>query len=232
MFFPDLTSLFSTLDGIALVVLILTSQIVGHFIENPPKKRPSLSQLMVFYRREWMIHFVDRNPRVFDAQILGNLRQSTAFFASASMIALGGGLAMIGNPEQLVGVTQEFDMLKASPLVLEVKLVAVLILIANAFLKFVWAHRLFGYCAIVMAAVPNDPDDSTALARANKAAEISISAARSFNRGMRSVYFGLTVAAWIFGAAALLLATAITGFVLLRREFASHSRAALLRDPR
>jgi uncharacterized membrane protein len=29
--------------------------------------------------------------------------------------------------------------------------------LANALLKFIWAHRLFGYCSILMAAVPNDP---------------------------------------------------------------------------
>lgn len=232
MRWPDLTSLFSTLDGIALLMLLLVFHALGRIIEHPPTRRPSLSLLMTFYRREWMQHFVDRNPRVFDAQILGNLRQSTAFFASATMIALGSGLAFIGNPEQLAGVTKEFEVLNASPVVLEVKLLVVLIFIANSFLKFVWAHRLFGYCSIVMAAVPNDPKDATALPRAGKAAEINVSASRSFNRGMRSVYFGLTAAAWIFGATALLVATVMTAFVLLRREFASQSRAALLRDPR
>jgi uncharacterized membrane protein len=30
--------------------------------------------------------------------MIDNLRQSTAFFASASMIAIGGGVALIGNP--------------------------------------------------------------------------------------------------------------------------------------
>jgi uncharacterized membrane protein len=98
-------------------------------------------------------------------------------------------------------------------------------------LKFIWSHRLFGYCAIMMAAVPNDPADPLAYHRAAQAAEINISAARNFNRGLRSVYFALAALAWLFGAVPLLVATALCLAVLIRREFASGSRAVLLRTP-
>ena len=221
-------SLFAPLDITAVTMLFICWVAIGYIIENPPKKHPSLSAIMVRYRREWMVHLVDRNPRVFDAQILGNLRQGTAFFASATMIAIGGGLALVGNPDQLSGITSDFTMMKAPAFVLEVKLVLMILLIPNAFLKFVWAHRLFGYCSVVMSAVPNDPKDPNALPRAQKASEINITAARSFNRAMRSVYFSLAAAAWLFGATALILATFLTVFVLWRREFASHSRAVML----
>ncbi|WP_372884823.1 DUF599 domain-containing protein [Shimia sp.] len=228
MTWTDRLALFSTLDLAAIGLLLLCWLGISQLIEHPPARYPSLSQLMVRYRREWMVHLVDRNPRVFDAQILGNLRQGAAFFASATMIAIGGGLALIGNPEQIAGITNEFAMLRSPAFVLEVKLVLMLLFVANAFLKFVWAHRLFGYCSVVMSAVPNDPEDPNAMPRAQKASEINITAARSFNRAMRSVYFGLAAAAWLFGAPALIMATLLTLFVLWRREFASHSRAVLL----
>lgn len=224
----DRLALFSALDMLAVGLLLICWLGIGHIIESPPKNRPSLSKIMVRYRREWMVHLVDRNPRVFDAQILGNLRQGTAFFASATMIAIGGGLALVGNPDQLSGITTEFTMMKAPAFVLEVKLVLMILLVANAFLKFVWAHRLFGYCSVVMSAVPNDPKDPAALPRAEKASELNITAARSFNRAMRSTYFSLAAAAWLFGATALILATLLTLFVLWRREFASQSRSVML----
>lgn len=41
------------------------------------------------YRREWMRHFVTRSPRIFDGNILTTLREGTAFFASACLIAVG-----------------------------------------------------------------------------------------------------------------------------------------------
>ena len=78
-------------DVAALVVLLAAWLLIGWFIEHPPKSRPSVSQLMQDYRREWMRQFVTRQPRIFDATMIDNLWQGTAFFASASMIAIGGG---------------------------------------------------------------------------------------------------------------------------------------------
>ena len=82
--------------------------------------------------------------------------------------------------------------------------------------------------AVVMAAVPNDPTDAYALPRAQKAGEINITAAKSFNRGLRSVYFALAACGWLLGPYALIGATALTALVLWRREFASRSRAVLM----
>ena len=48
---------------------------------------------------------------------------------------------------------------------------------------------------------------------------------------MRAIYFALSAAAWILGPVPLILATLATVAVLWRREFASQSRAALLRCP-
>jgi uncharacterized membrane protein len=106
-----------------------------------------------------------------------------------------------------------------------------LLFVTNAFLKFVWAHRLFGYCAVLLAAVPVDVKHPDVYARAAQAGEIGVAAARGFNRGLRSVYFALASAAWLLGAAPLMLATIATALVLGRREFASRSRSVLLSNP-
>ena len=171
--------------------------------------------------------FVTRQPRIFDATVLDSLRQSTAFFASATMIALGGGVALLGDADRLAGFAADFTV-RTSRTVLEIKLMLVLVLVANAFLKFVWANRLFGYCAILMASVPNDIEDPACFPRAAQAAEINITAARSFNRGLQSVYFALAALAWLVGPLALVLASLLTGGVIVRREFASASRRVIL----
>lgn len=227
MDFASRITLFSSLDGIALALLALCWLGIGYAIENSPASRPSLSKIMAQYRREWLVQFVTRNPRMFDAQMIGHLRQGAAFFASASMIAIGGGLALIGNTDRLAGVASDLSFEGAPVFVLEVKLLLMLLFVANAFLKFVWAHRLFGYCSVIMSAVPNDPDDPAALPRATKASAINTTAARSFNRGMRSVYFGLASTGWLLGAPTLIATTLLTLFVLWRREFNSQSRAML-----
>jgi uncharacterized membrane protein len=214
-------------DAIAMAALVLAWGLTGWLVEHPPATRPSVSRLMADYRRDWMRQFVTRSPRIFDANVIDSLRQSTAFFASASMIAIGGGVALIGNVTKLEGLAHDLT-LDAAGVRVELKIILVLIFLANALLKFVWAHRLFGYCAILMAAVPNDPADPLAYPRAAQAAEINITAAKSFNRGLMSIYFALTAIAWLLGPWALGAATVITCIVLLRREFASASRQVML----
>ncbi|MEE4347479.1 MAG: DUF599 domain-containing protein [Paracoccaceae bacterium] len=230
MTWMDRLGLFGPLDLAGLVLLFSGWMVIGWRIEAKGRWRPSVSILMAEYRREWMRMMVSRQTRMFDAQVLSTLRQGASFFASATMIAIGGGLALIGNAERLQGVASDLTMNLDPIFVWEVKLLVTLIFLANAFLKFVWAHRLFGYCAVLIAAVPNEADDPNALPRAAKAAEVNIAAARSFNRGLRSVYFALGSAAWVLGTWPLIVATAITLSVLWRREFASQSRAVLISD--
>lgn len=224
----DRLRLFSTWDYAAVALLFGSWVLIGYLIENPPRTRPSVSVLMAQYRRDWMVQMVTRQPRIFDAQILATLRQSTSFFASATMIAIGGCLALFGNMERFIGVAEDLTLGTDPTVVWEIKVMVLLIFLANGFLKFVWSTRLFGYCAVLMAAVPNEADNPLSSIRASKAGEINITAARGFNRGLRSVYFALTTTVWLLGAGALIAAVAFTCLVLLRREFASQSRAVLL----
>lgn len=225
----DRLSFFDAMDGAALAFLALAWLGIGLAVERGLPGRPSVSMLMAGYRRAWMRVFVTRDPRILDGNLLTNLRQGTAFFASAAMIALGGGLALIGNTERLLGLARDLNLEQAPVLVWEVKLLLILLFMGNALLKFVWAHRLFGYCAVLMGSVPVEMSEP-AKTRAEQAAEINISAARSFNRGLRSVYFAMGAAAWLLGPEALIAATVLTVAVLWRREFASQSREVLLRE--
>lgn len=231
MIWIDRLTLFSPFDLLAVCWLVLAWVWIGWRIENPPHHRPSVSVLMADFRHDWMRNMVTRQPRLFDSQLISNLRQGNAFFASAAMIAIGGGLALIGNTEQLAGVAQDLIQDTAPAFVWEIKILTVILFLANAFLKYVWAHRLFGYCSVIMAAVPNDPTDPLAYPRAAQAADLSITAGRSFNRGMRSTYFALASTAWLAGYLALAVATLLTIAMLYRREFTSQSRHALLRVP-
>ena len=228
MTLSQIAHLFDWLDLAALALLFVAWMSIGWMIQHPPKNRPSVSVLMADYRREWMRQMVTRQPRIFDAQTLSTLRQGTSFFASAAMLAIGAALAAIGNAEQLVGVAKDLSISTDPKFVFEAKLLVVLFFLTNAFLKFVWSHRLFGYCAVLMGAVPNEVDDPVSMPRAMKAAEINITGARSYNQGLRSIYFALASTVWMIGPIGLLIATCITFGVLWRRDFASRSREALM----
>lgn len=218
-------------DLSALIALVSAWVWIGWLTEHPPKHRNSVGKLMEAYRREWMRQLVTRQPRLFDGQMVDGLRQSTTFFASTALIAIGGGLALIGNPEQITGLAQEFALAEGPKLLWETRILTAVLFGANAFLKFVWSHRLFSYAAIVMASVPNDARDPLAYPRAAQAARVNINAAKSFNRGLRSVYFALASLAWLLGPGALFAATVFTTGMLWRREFASVARKALLDNP-
>lgn len=224
----DRLTLFSPLDYAALAYLLLLWAGIGWRVEHASAKKPSTSMIMAGYRQLWMREMVTRQPRIFDAQLLGNLRQGTAFFASTCVIAIGGTLALVGNAEQLAGVAEDITQTNAPAIVWEIKLLIMGLFLTNAFLKFAWANRLFGYCSVLMAAVPNDIDDPVAYPRAEQAAQINITAARSFNRGLRSLYFALASAAWLIGSVPLIIGATATVVVIWRREFASHSRKILL----
>ncbi|WP_298495262.1 DUF599 domain-containing protein [uncultured Maritimibacter sp.] len=225
---PAVLAAFSWLDALAVAMILLAWFSIRWLIEHSPDHRPSMGRVMKDYRREWMTQFVTRTPRIFDASVLSSLRQGTTFFASACMIAIGSGLALLGNTERLDTVAEELIAADAPRIVWEIKILFVLLFVTSGFLAFVWSHRLFGYNAIVMASVPNDVTDPTALPRAAKAAEININAARSYNRGLRAVYFAIAALAWLLGPIALIVATVITFVVLWRREFRSNSRSVLI----
>ncbi len=218
---------FSTIDALAVTLTLFAWAGIGWLIEHPPINRPSVTLLMKEYRREWMRQFLTRQPRIFDASMIDSLRQGTAFFASASLIAIGGGIALIGNPAAFIGLAKDLT-LPADATGLQLRVLLVIMFLANAVLKFIWSNRLFGYCAVMMAAVPNDPAAPAALHRAEQAGELNITAAKSFNRGLHSIYFALGSLGWLLGPYVLIVTAVLTSAMLVRREFASQSRQIML----
>ena len=226
----DHIALLDPLDFAADGTIVVCWFLIGWMIEHPGARRPSVTILMSERRRDWMKVFVTRDPRIFDSQILGGLRQGTAFFASTCLLAIGGVLALVGNTAPLQGVAAEVSEMPVPVLIWQLKLGLVALFLTNAFLKFVWANRVFGYCAVMMAAVPNDPGDPATYPRAAQAAELNIRAAINFNRGLRGMYFALGALAWLLGAVALIIATVIVVWIVWSREFASLPRQILLKE--
>lgn len=227
---PTLPPGLTAFDVAAVLVLLAAWQVCGWLIENPPARHPSVTVLMRGYRREWIAQVISRDPRVFDAITMGSLRESTAFFASTTMIAIGGGVALIGNVGWLRELAGQLDISRSAVEAWNIKLLLVVALVARAFLGFVWSNRLHGYCAILIAAIPNDASDPRCAARTRQAGDLNIAAARHFGAGLRTVYFALGALGWLIGAWWLLLTTAIAVWWVMMREFASHSRRVMLED--
>ena len=171
---------------------------------------------------------ITREPRVFDAQLLAMIRQGTSFFASATMIAIGGCLALLGNTERLMGIAEDLTLEGGPSIVWELKVLVILGFLANAFFKFVWANRLFGYCAVLMGAVPNDPSTIRWLkcAPARRPRSTSPARAASIAACVRSIS-GWRPAHGLLGAGALIAAVLLTCLMSSSAEFASRSKEIL-----
>ena len=54
------------------------------------------------YRDEWMERLLARDMRMVDAQVTAALQNGTAFFASTSLIAIGGALTLLRSTEEIM----------------------------------------------------------------------------------------------------------------------------------
>lgn len=220
--------LMTLLDGAAVTILILGWLGIGWIIDHPPAARPSVSLLMAAVRRQWMVEYIKRDNRIFDAQIISSLRQGTSFFASTCLLAIGGALALIGNTAPLMGLAAEIGTAPTPALLWQIRLLPAVLFLTNAFLKFVWANRVFGYCSVMMAAVPAELDNPVTRERAMQAAELNIRAAVNFNAGLRGIYFALGSLGWLLGPLVLIASTLIVLWVLWSREFLSGARDVII----
>lgn len=187
----------------------------------------SLSQAMDGHRRAWMRTLVQRDLRIIDTSIMAGLQNGTAFFASTSLLALGGTLTLLSQTERMITVLTDLAItVPPTAAQVEWKVVGLSLIYAYAFFKFGWAYRLFNYASILIGAVPlaTERDTPAALMAADRAADMQISAARHFNRGLRAFFFSLGFLGWFLGPLAFVVTTTLVLIILLRRQFGSESQ--------
>jgi uncharacterized membrane protein len=198
-------------------------------IENTAKGRSGLNALMNGYRDAWMEQLLGRELRMVDAQVTAALQNGTAFFASTSLIAIGGALTLLRSTDELLTVVATLPLGVATSRDLwELKMIGLAVIFVYAFFKFAWAYRLFNYFAIMVGAAPSPElkDTAEAQAFAHRAARLCADAGRAFNRGQRAFFFALGYLGWFLGPLPLALTTAAVAIVAWRRQFNSDSRRA------
>jgi Predicted membrane protein len=189
----------------------------------------SLSAVMTRHRRVWMRAFCDRENRVADGTFVSALMRSVSFFASTSILALGGLVALMGAGEHAFIVYKELPFAGDSGLeAFEMKVLLLAVIFVYAFFQFTWSLRQFNYCCILMGAAPlPSAEDSVKESFATHSARLQSLAANSFNRGLRAHYFALAMILWFVDTWAFLAAGALVIGVLYRREFRSKSLSTL-----
>lgn len=219
----------SPLDGLAFAFYVASWIGYTRFADHSRWGERSIMKLMDDYRLRWMQQMLRRDNRIVDTNIIGNLQNGAAFFASTTIFALGGLIAALGSSEQAIGVLSTLPF--GEPGRAETWRLKVLLLIAimaYAFFKFAWTFRLQNYCSVVLGAIPIETEagaENSALAK--RAGKVSALAARHFNRGLRAYFFALAALAWFVHPVLFMAAILYVLYVLHRREFRSKSLKAL-----
>src|SRR5262249_35290061 len=139
---------FTPLDLIAIAWFVLAWAGYAAHIEFMPKSKKSLNEMMNQYRLIWMQRMLNREARMVDMQVMATLVSGTAFFASTSLLAIGGSLAILRSPEEMLNVLATLPFgAPTTRLAWEVKAVGLAVIFVYAFFKFAWSYRLFNYVA-------------------------------------------------------------------------------------
>jgi uncharacterized membrane protein len=222
--------LFSTVDLLALFWFLGAWIGYSIVIEMTPRGRTGLNGLMHRYRGLWMERMLGRDARMMDGQVIASLQNGTAFFASTSLIALGGAVTLFHSNEDMLTIVAMLPFGAAvTPVQWEMKVVGLMIVFVYAFFKFAWSYRLYNYVAIMVGGAPPAAEQDTpeAKAYAETTATVITDAGRHFNRGQRAFFFALGYLGWFLGPLPLIATTAGILVVMWRRQFASESRTAV-----
>lgn len=217
-------------DWAAVLVLFFGWSGYATFAKRRASVRPSVLDTTNRIRREWMLQATYREVRVVDGVVIQNLSTSPSFFASTTILIIGGLLAVLGTTEKASELVREIPFAaRTSVLVFDLKVILLLVIFIYAFFRFTWSMRQYTFGALLIASAPEAEQlkalgaegDARRQAFADKAGRVVAMAAETFNDGLRAYYFAFAAVAWFFSPLVFVLATAGVIWVLYQREFRS-----------
>jgi uncharacterized membrane protein len=221
---------FSPIDLAALAFFIVAWIAYAFVLEWTPFGARGLNGRIDLYRDEWFRRTLTREMRMVDMQVMLALQSGTAFFASTSLIAIGGALTLLRTTEQIIELLSGLPFgVPTSRQQWEAKTIGLAVILVYAFFKFAWSYRLYNYVAIMVGAMPPATEKDTPEAKAHvvRTSRVFRSAGQHFNRGQRAFFFALGYLGWFVDPWLLIAATAAVLIVMLQRQFASAPLHAL-----
>ena len=218
-------------DWLALLVYFAGSVGYATFARHRATVRPSLLALTNRERMRWMLQTTGRENRVVDGVVVQNLSTGPSFFASTTILIIGGLLAVLSATDQASALVREIPFAaRTSALVFDLKIVLLTAVFVYAFFRFTWSLRQYTFGALLVAAAPPPEsfgDEASRTAFASRAGRVMGLAAETFNDGLRAYYMSFAAVAWFFSPWAFMAGTAGVVWVLYQREFRSDVLAVL-----
>jgi len=211
--FPDLA---------AFLIFVVTWVGYGAVVERTRCAPGSPYARMRSYRKIWFARSLGREARMVDMQITAAVQNGTTLYASISLIALGGAIATLRLPDEVISMVSRLPFaVETTRAMWEVKSIGLSVIFAYAIFQFSSAHRLFNWVAILIGAMPYAQTKDTAEAddHVKRTARVYAAATRRFSRGQRAVLFALGYLGWFFGPLALIVSTVAVVAMMWRLEF-------------
>ncbi len=219
------------LDWVAVVVFFTSWTGYAYFSRHGAGQHRSVLAATNAVRRQWMLQTTYREVRVIDGVVLQNLSTSPSFFASTTILIIGGLLAVLGTDKATELVRELPFAARTSTLIFDMKLILLVGIFVYAFFRFTWSMRQYTFGALLVAAAPEAERFITeGLSReafADKAGRVVGLAAETFNDGLRGYYFAFAAIGWFFSPVIYMLATLGVVTILYQREFRSEVLAVL-----
>jgi len=150
------------------------------------------------HRVRWMERMLGRDNRMADVNILTGHICSGELFASISILIMAGIMTILGNLTKAREVVSNLSFSFEAFLELwEIKVIVLLFIFVYAFFKFAWCLRRFNYALIFIGSAPlrEEVNASDREAYAERGATLIDLSLATFNRVVRSYYFGLAALA-------------------------------------
>ena len=214
---------FSVVDAVALL-LFFSVWVSFYYVVNVSRWRKyTITASMAHMREQWMRNVVIRNDSPVDAIIQNGLQQGVLFFASTTVLLIGGLVAGLGASDRAVDILKDLPLVTTTSVVQwELKTLLIVFIFVMAFFKFAWSHRLYNYILVMIGAAPKHTEDKATLEHyAKKLSLLHALAAKHYTIGLNAYFFALAAFAWFINPWCFMLATVWVMLVLYRRAFRS-----------
>jgi len=213
-------------DALALAIFVVAWWGYAMFAKRRAHSGGSLLATTNAVRRRWMLQTTWRDNRVIDGVVVQNLSTSPSFFASTTILIIGGLLALLGATDEAAKLVKEIPFAaRTSSLVFDLKLLVLAAVYVYAFFRFTWSMRQYTFGALLIASAPEasvfERGEASREEFADRAGRMVGMAAETFNDGLRAYYMAFAVILWFFSALAFVIGTAGLIYLLYQREFRS-----------
>ena len=222
----DLARQISLPDWLALAWFVFGWWAYAAFARRRASAGGSLLATTNRYRRLWMLQTTARENRVIDGVVVQNLSTSPSFFASTTILIIGGLFALLGATEEAAKLVREIPFAtRTTAFVFDLKLFVLAAVFVYAFFRFTWSMRQYTFGALLIASAPDpkvfESGEASREEFADRAGRVVGLAAETFNDGLRGYYMAFAVILWFFSPLAFAIGTAGILYLLYQREFRS-----------